>query len=98
MPALMAAECSPITLTGLAAAQKYTIVERLDRSFFRSHLKQLTEPEKKFLRAITGIGPGLFASLPHGKDEHLQFRERESALKCTRSPTRWRNFSFDFLF
>lgn len=53
----MTAARSPITLTDFAAAQKI-VVERLDRSFFRSRLERLTEPEKKYLQAMAGLGPG----------------------------------------
>ena len=53
----MTAERSPITLTDFATAQKI-VVERLDRSFFRSRLERLTEPEKKYLQAMACLGPG----------------------------------------
>ena len=53
----MTAERSPITLADFAAAQKI-VVERLDRSFFRSRLERLTEPEKKYLQAMARLGAG----------------------------------------
>ena len=53
----MTAERSPITLTDFAAAQKI-IVERLDRSFSRSRLERLTEPDKTYLQAMASHGPG----------------------------------------
>ena len=51
------AERSPVTPADFAAARE-TVMERLDRNFFRSRLERLTEPERKYLRAMAGLGPG----------------------------------------
>jgi len=53
----MTAPRSPVTVTDFAAAQG-TVMERLDRNFFRSRLERLTEPERKYLRAMASLGPG----------------------------------------
>ena len=53
----MTAERSPISLADMEAAQK-TVTERLDRGFFRSRLDRITEPEKRYLKAMAGLGPG----------------------------------------
>ena len=35
-----------------------TVILRLDQNFFRVRFDRLTPSEKKFLRAIAGLGPG----------------------------------------
>ncbi len=50
-------ERTPITLADLEVAQGF-VVERLDRNFFRSRLDRLTEPERRYLQAMAGLGPG----------------------------------------
>ena len=52
----MTAEHTSITLADFATVQEI-VVERLDRSFFRSRLERLTEPEKRYLQAMASLGP-----------------------------------------
>lgn len=51
------ATASPITLEVVNTAST-TVVERLDRNFFRVRFDRLTPGEKNFLRAMAGLGPG----------------------------------------
>lgn len=48
---------SPITLPVVVAATAVAI-ERLDKNFFRVRFDRLTPTEKRFLRAMAGLGPG----------------------------------------
>jgi hypothetical protein len=51
------AAASPITLDVVRQATQ-TVVQRLDANFFRVRFDRLTPGEKKFLRAMAGLGPG----------------------------------------
>ncbi len=51
------AETSPIKLSVIKAATE-TVVERLDKNFFRVRFDRLTPTEKIFLRAMAALGPG----------------------------------------
>ena len=51
------APASPITLRIVQAATPI-VIERLDQSFFRVRFDRLTPSEKRFLRAMAGLGPG----------------------------------------
>jgi len=51
------APASPITLQIVQAATPI-VIERLDQSFFRVRFDRLTPSEKRFLRAMAGLGPG----------------------------------------
>jgi hypothetical protein len=51
------AAASPITLQVVRQATQ-TVVQRLDANFFRVRFDRLTPGEKKFLRAMAGLGPG----------------------------------------
>jgi hypothetical protein len=51
------APASPITLRIVQEATARA-VERLDRNFFRVRFDRLTPSEKRFLRAMAGLGPG----------------------------------------
>ena len=51
------AAVSPITLQVVRDATK-TVIERLDQNFFRVRFDRLTPTEKRFLRAMAGLGPG----------------------------------------
>ncbi len=55
------APASPITLKIVRAATPI-VIERLDQSFFRVRFDRLTPSEKKFLRAMAGLGPGAHRS------------------------------------
>src|SRR5438445_2097800 len=51
------APASPITLQIVQGATP-TVIARLDQSFFRVRFDRLTPSEKRFLRAMAGLGPG----------------------------------------
>lgn len=51
------AEASPITLQVVKDASA-TVIQRLDQNFFRVRFDRLTPGEKRFLRAMAGLGPG----------------------------------------
>jgi hypothetical protein len=51
------AETSPITLQVVKAAST-TVIQRLDENFFRVRFDRLTPGEKRFLRAMAGLGAG----------------------------------------
>lgn len=51
------APSSPITL-GVVGEATPTVVERLDKNFFRVRFDRLTPSEKNFLRAMAELGPG----------------------------------------
>jgi hypothetical protein len=55
------APASPITLEIVQQATPI-VIERLDQSFFRVRFDRLTGSERKFLRAMAGLGPGSHAS------------------------------------
>jgi hypothetical protein len=52
-----AAATSPITLEDVETASE-TAIAALDQSFFRVRFDRLTPLEKKYLRAMAGLGPG----------------------------------------
>jgi hypothetical protein len=52
---------SPITLQVVREATA-TVIERLDQNFFRVRFDRLTPSEKRFLRAMAGLGPGAHRS------------------------------------
>jgi hypothetical protein len=52
---------SPITLRVVRDATP-TVIQRLDENFFRVRFDRLTPGEKRFLRAIAGLGPGAHRS------------------------------------
>ncbi len=51
------AESSPIDLTVVQNASE-TVIHRLDENFFRVRFDRLTPGEKRFLRAMSHLGPG----------------------------------------
>lgn len=51
------AAASPITLQVVQAAAPI-VIQRLDQNFFRVRFDRLTPGEKRFLRAMAGLGPG----------------------------------------
>lgn len=51
------AETSPIELAVVQSAAE-TVIQRLDRNFFRVRFDRLTPGEKNFLRAMAELGPG----------------------------------------
>lgn len=53
--------CSPITLQDVANAT-VTAVAELDASFFRVRFDRLTPTEKRYMRAMAGLGPGAHRS------------------------------------
>ncbi|MEK7240746.1 MAG: ATP-binding protein [Gemmatimonadota bacterium] len=55
------AVASPITLQVVREATK-RVIERLDENFFRVRFDRLTPGEKRFLRAMAGLGPGAHRS------------------------------------
>jgi hypothetical protein len=55
------AVASPITLQDVREATK-RVIERLDENFFRVRFDRLTPGEKRFLRAMAGLGPGAHRS------------------------------------
>jgi hypothetical protein len=55
------APASPITLQIVQEATPI-VIERLDQSFFRVRFDRLTGSEKRFLRAMAGLGPGVHGS------------------------------------
>ncbi len=55
------ATASPITLRVVQDATA-TVVQRLDTNFFRVRFDRLTPSEKRFLRAMAGLGPGAHRS------------------------------------
>src|SRR5258708_22192149 len=55
------APVSPITLQIVQAATP-VVIERLDQSFFRVRFDRLTPSERRFLRAMAGLGPGAHRS------------------------------------
>jgi hypothetical protein len=55
------AVASPITLQVVQEATA-TVVRRLDENFFRVRFDRLTPGEKRFLRAMAGLGPGAHRS------------------------------------
>jgi hypothetical protein len=52
---------SPITLKVVQEATA-TVIQRLDQNFFRVRFDRLTPSEKRFLRAMAGLGPGAHRS------------------------------------
>ena len=52
---------SPITLQVVQEATA-TVIERLDANFFRVRFDRLTPGEKRFMRAMAGLGPGAHRS------------------------------------
>jgi hypothetical protein len=52
---------SPITLQVVQEATA-TVIQRLDQNFFRVRFDRLTPSEKRFLRAMAGLGPGAHRS------------------------------------
>jgi len=52
---------SPITLQVVQEATT-TVIQRLDQNFFRVRFDRLTPSEKRFLRAMAGLGPGAHRS------------------------------------
>lgn len=55
------AEASPITQRVVKAATP-VVIQRLDQNFFRVRFDRLTPGEKRFLRAMAGLGPGAHRS------------------------------------
>lgn len=55
------APASPITLQIVQGATPI-VIERLDQSFFRVRFDRLVPSEKRFLRAMAGLGPGPYRS------------------------------------
>lgn len=55
------AVASPISLQDVREATK-RVIERLDENFFRVRFDRLTPGEKRFLRAMAGLGPGAHRS------------------------------------
>jgi hypothetical protein len=55
------AETSPITVRIVKAATS-TVIQRLDQNFFRVRFDRLTPGEKRFLRAMAGLGEGAHRS------------------------------------
>jgi len=55
------ASASPITVTVVKEASDVAI-QRLDKNFFRVRFDRLTPSEKRFLRAMAGLGPGAHRS------------------------------------
>ncbi len=55
------AAASPITLQVVREATA-TVIERLDQNFFRVRFDRLTPSEKRFLRAMAGLGSGAHRS------------------------------------
>ncbi len=55
------ATASPITLQVVQEATA-TVIERLDQNFFRVRFDRLTPSEKRFLRAMAGLGSGAHRS------------------------------------
>jgi len=55
------ATASPITLAVVEEATP-TVIQRLDRNFFRVRFDRLTPGEKRFLRVMAGLGPGAHRS------------------------------------
>lgn len=51
------ADASPITLQAVNDASS-KVVQRLDENFFRVRFDRLTPGERRFLRAMAGLGPG----------------------------------------
>ncbi|WP_136661461.1 ATP-binding protein [Nitratireductor sp. XY-223] len=51
------AEGSPIDRSHIDAASK-SAIRRLDQNFFRSRYERLSEPQKAYLMAMAGLGPG----------------------------------------
>jgi hypothetical protein len=51
------AETSPITRSVVQGASA-TVIERLDENFFRVRFDRCTPSEKRYLRAMAGLGPG----------------------------------------
>jgi energy-coupling factor transporter ATP-binding protein EcfA2 len=51
------AAASPITLRVVRDATA-TVIQRLDQNFFRVRFDRLTPSEKRYLRAMAGLGPG----------------------------------------
>jgi hypothetical protein len=66
-----AADASPITLSDAQFATQTAIAE-LDSSFFRVRYDRLTPTEKKYLRAMAELGPGL-----HRSGDIAQFLKKE---------------------
>ena len=52
---------SPISLAVVKHATE-TVIQRLDENFFRVRFDRLTPAEKRFLRAMAGLGPGAHRS------------------------------------
>jgi hypothetical protein len=55
------AAASPITLQVVYEATA-SVIQRLDQNFFRVRFDRLTPSEKRFLRAMAGLGPGAHRS------------------------------------
>ena len=55
------ASASPITVAVVKEASDVAI-QRLDKNFFRVRFDRLTPSEKRFLRAMAGLGPGAHRS------------------------------------
>lgn len=51
------ADASPITKEDVQSAEQVA-VQRLDQNFFRSRYERLSDPQKKYLRAMAELGPG----------------------------------------
>jgi hypothetical protein len=65
------ADQSPISSDDVSTARR-TVIAALDESFFRVRFDRLTPSEKKYLRAMAGLGPG-----PHRSGDIAQFLGRE---------------------
>ncbi len=75
-----AAQSSPISIVDVTAAS-LTAIAALDESFFRVRFDRLTPKEKKYLRAMSELGPG-----PHRSgDISAYFNVPVSSLAPTRS-------------
>jgi hypothetical protein len=75
-----AAEASPITVRDVELASE-TAIAALDESFFRVRFDRLTPLEKKYLRAMSELGPG-----PHRSGDISEQLDREvTSLGPTRS-------------
>jgi hypothetical protein len=75
-----AADDSPITVDDVDAASTI-VVAALDESFFRVRFDRLTPTEKRYLRAMAGLGPG-----PHRSGDIAEALDRKvTSLGPTRS-------------
>lgn len=66
-----AADASPIALDDVERASE-TAIAALDESFFRVRFDRLTPSEKRYLRAMAGLGPG-----PHRSGDIANMLDRE---------------------